>query len=190
MADNKKRPDKQKKKRNRLIFRSVILAILLVAVAYALVTNLTKDEAKVTTGSHAADFKLNQVNENNDLKSIQLSDLEGKGVMLNFWATYCDPCKAEMPYMEKLYPKYKEKGVEIVAVSLDATQIVIDKFIDKYDLTFPVLHDDKSQVLDQYGVGPIPSTYFINPDGKVVDTVEGALTLDKLEGHLKKIEPK
>ncbi|MEW9674681.1 thiol-disulfide oxidoreductase ResA [Lentibacillus sp. L22] len=190
MTEKKQRPDKTKKKRNRLIFRSVILAILVVAVGYALISNLTEDNAKVAKGDDAPDFKLNQVNDSNNLQSVQLSDLKGKGVMLNFWATYCDPCKAEMPYMEKLYPKYKERGVEIVAVSLDATQLVIDKFINKYDLTFPVLHDTKNQVLDQYGVEPLPSTFFINPDGKVEEVVEGALTLDTLEDHLKKIEPK
>ncbi|GGB33803.1 thiol-disulfide oxidoreductase ResA [Virgibacillus dakarensis] len=190
MTERKIGPNKKKKKRNRLIFRSIILAILLVAVVYALVSNLSKDETKIDTGDQAPDFTLEQVNANNELESIKLSDLKGKGVMLNFWATYCKPCEAEMPYMEKLYPAYKDKGIEIVAVSLDATQLVIDRFIDKYDLTFPVLHDTKSQVMDQYGVGPIPSTFFINPDGEVVEIVEGALTLDKLEGYLQQIAPK
>lgn len=190
MTDKSKRPDKKKKKRNRLIFRSVVLVVLLAAVAYALISNLSEDDANVEEGDEAGDFKLNQVNDANDTESIQLSDLEGKGVMINFWATYCEPCKVEMPYMEELYPEYKDKGVEIVAVSLDATQLVIDKFLDEYDLTFPVVHDTNDQVLDQYGVEPLPSTFFINPDGEVEEIVEGALTLDKLEGHLKKIEPK
>ena len=71
-------------------------------------------------------------------RSVQLSDLEGKGVMLNFWGTWCKPCEAEMPYMETLYPEYNDKGIEIVAVSLDSTELVINRFIDKHDLTFPV----------------------------------------------------
>lgn len=182
-------PGKKKKKRNRLIFRTIILAILLVAVVYALVSNLTKDQSKISVGDDAPDFKLEQVNGNNDMQTVQLSDLKGKGVMLNFWATYCPPCEAEMPFMEKLYPKYKDEGIEIVAVNLDATELVINRFIDKYDLTFPVPHDSKSQVMDLYDVGPIPSTFFIDKEGKVVDVVNGALTLDKLEGYLQKIEP-
>src|SRR5690625_6803931 len=80
--------------------------------------------------------------------------------MLNFWATFCDPCEEEMPYMEELYPEYQEKGVEIIAVSLDATEIVIDRFIDKHELTFPIPHDTKNEVMDAYNVGPIPSTLF------------------------------
>src|SRR5699024_2203423 len=122
---------KRKKKRNRFIFRSIILAVLVGAVVFALVSNAQKDKTIYKVGDQAPDFKLKQVNENNKLESIQLSDLEGKGVMLNFWATYCEPCEAEMPYMEKLYPKYRDKGIEIVAVSLDGGQLVIDRFIDE-----------------------------------------------------------
>src|SRR5699024_8538438 len=121
----KMKSKKRKKKRNRFIFRSIILAVLVGAVVFALVSTAQKDKTP--------DFKLKQINENNKLESIQLSDLEGKGVMLNFWATYCEPCEAEMPYMEKLYPKYRDKGIEIVAVSLDGGQLVIDRFIDEYD---------------------------------------------------------
>ena len=108
--------------------------------------------------------------------------------MLNFWATYCKPCEAEMPYMESLYPEYKD-DVEIVAVNLDANELVIHQFIDKYDLTFPVVHDTTSEVMDLYKVGPIPSTYFINPEGEIVDIVMGALTLETLEGHFQEIQP-
>src|SRR5690625_371958 len=108
---------KSKKKRKRLIFRSSILIILLAAVVFALITNFNKDNSIYKVGDQAPDFKLQQINKNNKLETIQLSDLKGKGVMLNFWATYCKPCEKEMRYMEELYPEYKEKGIEIVAVS-------------------------------------------------------------------------
>ncbi|MFD1039489.1 thiol-disulfide oxidoreductase ResA [Virgibacillus byunsanensis] len=180
---------KKNKKRNRLIFRTIVLAILLVAVAYALVTNFTKDNSTYRAGDQAPDFQLQQINKNNELETIQLSDLKGKGVMLNFWGTWCKPCEAEMPYMQNLYPGYKEKGIEIVAVSLDNTELVVDKFIDKYDLTFPIPHDKDGQVMDLYDVGPIPSTFFINPDGEIEEVVNGALTLERLEGYFKEIQP-
>lgn len=181
---------KKDKKRKRFIFRTTILLILLAAVIYALITNFQKDKSIYGVGDKAPDFQLSQINEENELETINLSDFEGKGVMLNFWATYCKPCEAEMPYMQQLYPEYKDKGVEIIAVSLDAAPLVIHKFINKYDLTFPIPHDSKGQVMDLYKIGPIPSTFFIGPDGEIVDKVEGALTLDKLEGHLKEIQPK
>ncbi|SFD51211.1 Peroxiredoxin [Lentibacillus persicus] len=181
--------NKQQKKKQRLIFRTMVLAVLLVAVIYALVTNFTKDQTEVRAGAQAPDFKLEQINKNNEKETIQLSDLEGKGVMLNFWGTWCEPCEDEMPYMEELYPEYKEKGVEIVAVNLDTTQFVVDRFINRYNLTFPVPYDSNKEVMDTYQVEPLPTTFFINSDREIVEVVEGGLTLDKIEGYLQQIQP-
>ncbi|MGP4041378.1 thiol-disulfide oxidoreductase ResA [Gracilibacillus sp. D59] len=184
---------KKAKKRNRFIFRSSILVVLFGALLFAVVSNLTaEEEATVDINDKAPDFQLKRVANNEDAKqsTLQLSDLEGKGVMLNFWATYCEPCEREMPYMEKLYPKYKEQGVEIVAVSVDATELVINKFVDQYDLSFPILHDKDSQVLDAYGIRPLPTTYFIDENGVVVERVLGELSLERLEGYLQQIVPK
>lgn len=182
------RKNKKGKMKKRFIFRTIILAILLAAVVYALVINLTQDKEIYRIGDQAPDFELLQINNNNELEKIRLSELEGKGVMLNFWATYCEPCEAEMPYMESLYPEYKD-DIEIVAVNLDTSELVIHQFIDKYNLTFPILHDTKSEVMDLYNIGPIPSTLFISPEGEIVDKVAGALTLEKLEGHFQEILP-
>ena len=182
------RKNKQDKKKKRLVFRSLVLAVLVAAVVFALVTNLTQDKELYKVGDQAPDFQLTQINDSNELETIRLSDLEGKGVMLNFWATYCKPCEAEMPYMESLYPEYHD-DIEIVAVSLDANELVIQKFINKYDLTFPIVHDTTSEVMDLYSIGPIPSTLFIGPDGQIVDKVAGALTLESLEGHFQEIQP-
>src|SRR5690625_3264428 len=100
MSVEEARNKKKKKMQNRFIFRTIVLAILIVAIIYALVTNLNKDKEVYKQGDQAPDFELTQVNENNELESIRLSDLQGKGVMLNFWATYCEPCEEEMPFME------------------------------------------------------------------------------------------
>ena len=183
------RQKKKNKMRNRFIFRSVILFVLFAAIVFALVTNFTKDNEIFNVGDEAPDFTLEQVNKNNSEESIQLSDLRGKGVMLNFWATFCRPCEKEMPYMQELYPKYKDRGIEIVAVSLDQAELVIDQFIDKYDLTFPIPHDNKGLVRDLYKIRPIPTTYFINPEGEIVEKIEGALSLDSLEAYFNEILP-
>ncbi|MFG6118503.1 MULTISPECIES: thiol-disulfide oxidoreductase ResA [Thalassobacillus] len=179
--------DKKKKKQRRMIFRTLTLAVLVGLVIFAIIGNLSQDDAVVAEGEQAPNFELEQFGTEGERKS--LDDFKGKGVMLNFWATYCKPCEEEMPYMQELYPKYKEKGVEIVGVNLDSTKLVVNRFIDKYELTFTNLHDKNGQVMDQYGISPIPSTFFIDENGEIVDKVIGPLTLEKLEEHLKEIQP-
>ncbi|WP_042223553.1 thiol-disulfide oxidoreductase ResA [Oceanobacillus manasiensis] len=189
MSLDKVKKTKRNKKRNRFIFRISILAILVVVLIFALVSNLQKDNTIYKVGDQAPDFMLNQISHNNDLESFRLSDYEGKGVMLNFWGTWCEPCKKEMPYMEQLYPEYKEKGVEIIAISLDSTKLVVNRFIDDYNVTFPIPYDASGEVKDLYKIGPIPSTYFINPDGTIEHIVKGALSLESLEKRLQDIQP-
>lgn len=189
MSIEKAKQRKRNKKRNRLIYRSIILVVLAGALVFAIISAMKDDNTVYREGDEAPDFQLPQISDNHELESVQLSDFEGKGVMLNFWATWCGPCEAEMPYMQELYPEYKDKGVEIIAVSLDTTELVVDRFIEKYDLTFPIPHDQNKEIRNLYKVGPMPSSFFINPDGEIVEVVEGALTLELLEGYLDQITP-
>lgn len=176
------------KKKKRFIFRSVVLAILAIAVGFALYSSFTDGEkAALKEGDTAPNFKLKTVNHEKD--TLALSDFEGKGVMVNFWATYCEPCKDEMPYMEELYKKYKDKDVEILAVNLDQSELVVTRFLKEYGISFPIVHDQKGQVMGEYGVGYLPASYFINPDGTIEKKIIGPLTLDRLEGYLKDITP-
>lgn len=188
---DKVREKKKNKMRNRYIYRASILLVLGAALVYALITNLSGEkDTSHDIGDEAPNFELIQINDKNEEEKVNLSELKGKGVMLNFWGTWCAPCREEMPYMESLYPTYKEKGVEIVAVNLDQSELKVQQFIDEFDLTFPVPHDVRDEVRELYGIGPLPSTVFINPDGVIEDIVIGALTLDRLEGHLNDIQPK
>ena len=191
MGLDKVREKKKNKMRNRYIYRASILLVLGAAVVYALITNLSGEkDTSHDVGDEAPNFELIQINDKNEAEKVNLSELKGKGVMLNFWGTWCAPCREEMPYMESLYPTYKEKGVEIVAVNLDQSELKVQQFIDEFGLTFPVPHDVRDEVRELYGIGPLPSTVFINPDGVIEDIVIGALTLDRLEGHLNAIQPK
>ncbi|MCM3742291.1 thiol-disulfide oxidoreductase ResA [Oceanobacillus luteolus] len=184
-----KKLKKRNKKRNRVIYRTSILLVLLGAIIFAVFSSLQKDNTVYGVGDQAPDFQLTQINKNNEAETIRLSDLKGKGVMLNFWAAWCKPCEREMPYMQELYPKYNELGIEIVAVSMDSTELVVDRFIDEYDLTFPVPQDKSGEIRDLYKVRPLPSTFFINPEGEIVEYVKGELSLESLEGYLKNIVP-
>ena len=94
-----------------------------------------------------------------------------------------------MPYMNELYPEYKEKGVEIIALDADETEIAVKNFVKQYDLKFPVAIDKGTKIIGTYGVGPLPTSFLIDKDGKVVEQIIGEQTKEQLEGYLKKITP-
>ncbi len=144
------------RKRRRFFIRTAILTILAAAVVYTLYGHLTSDEKKaLASGDIAPDFVLEDLNG----KPYRLSDYRGKGVLLNFWGTYCKPCKDEMPAMDRQYQIYKDQGVEILAVNVGEAELAIEKFINDYDLTFPVIVDESGDVQRAYGIFPLPATY-------------------------------
>lgn len=158
------------KKHKRLVIRSLILLVLLAAVGYTLYSNLTKaSQGEIQVGQTAPDFVLKDMNG----KKHQLSDYRGKGVFLNFWGTWCDPCKREMPYMNDLYGEYSKKGVEILAVHVKDTPYLVENFIKEYGLRFPVMIDKDGDVQNEYGIDPLPESLLIGPDGKVKKIIIG-----------------
>jgi len=105
---------------------------------------------------------------------VALADYKGKLVLLNFWATWCAPCLKEMPSMEKLWQKYKEQGLVVVAVSVDeGYKKRIQTFLKLYDLSFPVLLDPESEVSDLYKVSGIPASFLIDRNGKIISRLVG-----------------
>ncbi len=102
-----------------------------------------------------------------DKGQISLSDLKGKVVFLNFWATWCKPCEEEMPAMERLHQRWKDKGLVVLAVSEDVEGAnVVAPYLKKHKLTFPVGLDPKMTLAGQYGVWAVPSTFIIDRAGK------------------------
>ncbi|MBI3121735.1 MAG: TlpA family protein disulfide reductase [candidate division NC10 bacterium] len=106
---------------------------------------------------------------------IRLSDHQGKVVLLNFWATWCPPCRAEMPSMEKLYRAYRDRGLVILAVSGDRTgRSVVESFVQERGVTFPILLDSPGEVFAQYGVRGLPTSYLLDRQGRIVSADIGA----------------
>lgn len=106
---------------------------------------------------------------------IRLSDHRGKVVLLNFWATWCPPCRAEMPSMEKLYQAYRDRGLTILAISNDVSgKSVVEPFVRDRGLTFPILLDPEGGVFLQYGVRGLPTSYVVDRKGRVVSGEIGA----------------
>lgn len=118
----------------------------------------------------APDFTL----KNLDGDDISLSSYRGKLVFLNFWATWCGPCREEMPSMQALYDDLNEDGFEIVAVNLQESQRTVSKFIDQNGYTFPVLLDSNGKVGGTYGARSIPTSYLIDTKGNAVGFIVGS----------------
>jgi peroxiredoxin len=120
--------------------------------------------------------------ENLDGRTISLSSQKGKVVLLNLWATWCPPCRAEMPSMEILYQKFKNKNFTILAVSTPTppreTRKKVVEFIDEYNYTFPVLIDESKEISYQYGSGSIPTSWIIDAEGKVIGRFVGGMEWD------------
>jgi peroxiredoxin len=113
------------------------------------------------TSQPAPDFQLERLSEG----TVKLSDLKGKVVLLNFWATWCGPCREEMPHLTKVYEKYRHQGFEILAITTDETsdRPKVAAFVEKYGLTFPVLYDDG--IAKAYDVNGMPTTVYIDAQG-------------------------
>ncbi|MFP3091286.1 TlpA family protein disulfide reductase [Treponema sp. TIM-1] len=105
-------------------------------------------------------------------------DLRGKVLFLNFWATWCGPCRAEMPSMETLYRRFKNQGLEFLAVNLQESRKVVSAFMDQLGLSFPAALDQQGSVGAAYGVMAIPTTYIVDREGRIIARVTGSLNWD------------
>ena len=110
--------------------------------------------------------------------NASLSAEKGKVVILNFWATWCPPCRAEMPSMETLYKKFKNDGLEILAVDLGEDKSTVQKFIQNNGYTFPVLLDTNGKAGDDYGISAIPTTFILDRSGMIIARVTGSIHWD------------
>jgi len=121
-------------------------------------------------------------------KTVHLSDYRGKAVLLNFWATWCEPCKIEMPWFVDLQKQYGPEGLQIVGVAMDdASHDDIAKFAQKMGVNYPILIG-KEAVGDSFGgVQFLPATFYIDREGKVVDKIFGLKGRGEIEDDVKKV---
>ncbi|HLR69389.1 TlpA family protein disulfide reductase [Virgibacillus alimentarius] len=142
------------------------------------------DEVGLDKGQLAPNFELTTL----DGEKVKLSDFKGEKVFLNFWATWCPPCRAEMPDLQKLH---ENKDVKILAVNLTQTESDPDKiqaFMDKLDLTFTVPLDKQSTVGNQYQIQPIPTTFMIDSNGRIQNKAFGALNYEMMVQEVEKLK--
>ncbi|ETT86885.1 thiol-disulfide oxidoreductase ResA [Viridibacillus sp. FSL R5-0477] len=170
--------------KKRMIVRTLFLVIIFSAITYTVYSNFIKETYEmVKIGDVAPDFILEDLNG----EKHKLSDYKGKGVVLNFWATYCDPCKEEMPDLEENYIKYKSKGVEILAINNAQTTFEVKKFTK--NISFPILIDHSIVVFKSYNIDAIPTSIFIDSEGTVKKISVGGLTNKAIQEDIELIIP-
>ncbi|GAG71093.1 unnamed protein product [marine sediment metagenome] len=128
--------------------------------------------------SSYGDFKLMDLDGN----EMSLSDFNGKIVVLNFWATWCSPCRVEIPYFIEVYNKYKDKGVQFIGVSNEDAS-TLRSFAEDYNINYPILIDNAG-VIEEWGIRAIPTTFILNKDGKVIFKNIGMMTREQLENNI------
>jgi cytochrome c biogenesis protein CcmG, thiol:disulfide interchange protein DsbE len=150
------------------------VAGLLVVVAVVLDVVVGRQFALVTVGSHAPDFRAATVDATHRVKSG--ADYRGSVVLLNIWATWCVPCRVEMPSIETLERTYGPRGLRVVAVSIDdpGMDSAVRSFAQRYGLTFEILHDSTGRIAREYQTTGYPATFVIARDGIIRKKVIGA----------------
>ncbi len=146
--------------------------------------NLQLEDVKVgiQKGNRAPDFTLLDLEGN----KVELSDFRGKKVVLNFWATWCPPCRAEMPHMERIYEKNNEEVV-ILAVNLTNTEKShsgVQEFVEDFQLSFPIVMDTKGEISSQYHVFAYPTSLMIDANGVIHEIYRGAINEDIMKKSL------
>jgi peroxiredoxin len=174
-------------KRNAIVIVVVVAAVALMLFAGVRMARpkagTVKPKAVGKNGSVAPDFELRSL----DGKQVRLSDYRGKAVLLNFWATWCAPCKIEMPWFVDLQKQYAPQGLQVIGVAMDDSgDEAIGKFAKEMGVNYPVLIG-KEAVGDAYGgVEFLPTTFIIDRQGKVVDRVFGLVGRSEFEDNVKK----
>ncbi len=165
----------------------VVMSLLLSAIVWTVYDHVQKtevDEELSVENEQVSKQAPNFTAKNLEGESVQLTDYEGMKVVLNFWATWCPPCKAEMPHMQKYYEEYAKKhNAEIVAVNLtsqDKGMQQINQFVNDYGLDFPVLLDEDGSISSQYKILTIPTTFILDEKGTIVEEIKGPLSKEHL----------
>ena len=165
----------------------VILAVLLILAGVWSLWRLNRDSSEdqsvadrfttpVTQIETAPEFSLQTL----DGRTVKLSDYQGQVVLLNTWATWCPPCRAEMPDLEAYYREHQADGFVVLAVNSQESADTVSAFLEDHDFTYPVLLDSDGVVMERYGIRGLPTSFFIDRDGNVHGVWNGQLSPARL----------
>lgn len=157
-------------------YHGLMALILILGVAWIAISRIPPDAAQAMSektlplpGHRAPDFTLPSLAG----EPMTLSDLPGQVVLVNIWATWCPPCRAEMPAIETVYQRYRDQGFTVLAVNQMEPQAAVADFVQELGLTFPIVLDSRGSVSQLYRVQAVPTTFFVGRDGVIRDMLIG-----------------
>lgn len=179
----------------------VVLVLVLVGVSIYTISNYNNNISKAAPSptpttpapeqaspspqiKHKIDFTLKDLNG----KDVSIHDFTGKKIYVNFWATWCSPCKSEMPELEKLYQETKDSDLVIIAVNLGDSKETVQAFMNQNNYHFTVLLDSDNAIASKYGITGIPTSIFLDREGYLVDGMTGAMSYDNMRSYIDKLK--
>ena len=167
--------------------RRSVFAVLFVALIFTIYRHyfaIDKTQEAVI-GEVTPNFRLQTINDG----ELELKDLRGQALLINFWGSWCTPCKNEMPAIQNAYEQYKNDGFEVVAVNIYESATTVSTFLQKNNLSIPVVLDKNGEVYNTFNVRYVPTSFFITPDGTLQSSYEGELSKEQLDQWIKEILP-
>ena len=139
----------------------------------------------VNEGNQARDFTLEAL----DGREVSLSDFQGKVVLINFWATWCAPCRAEIPDLQTAYETRQNDGFVVLGVNVEESRATVEPFVAEFGMTYPVLFDETGQLLKLYRAIGLPMSILVDEEGLIQARHIGYLTEGQLEDYLERVFP-
>ena len=177
---------KQSKQPTKWLVGWIVIGLLAVGLILAGILLLTQDRATAVpvgparVGAALGDFTLTDLSG----KSVRLSDYAGRPVLINAWATWCPPCRAEMPALHDFYRAHQAEGLVLLAVNAGESRSQVQSFIQQMGFTFPVLLDPNTNLLTELGIRSFPTSIVVGRDGKVKKIHIGMLSADQLQAEI------
>ncbi|MBW5446683.1 redoxin domain-containing protein [Cohnella sp. CFH 77786] len=171
-------------KKHRKTIQYIVLAFVLLIGGYAVGNSLFASSPVLKAGDKPPAFKLADTAGN----VHDSSEYRGKPVIINFWGTFCPPCRDEMPALQNVYDKWKDKGVQLIGINLSEDKLTAESFARQVGAEFPILLDRNRQTEKKFGLKQYPTTFFVRADGTIEEIlIGGPLTEEQIEGHIEKI---
>lgn len=160
-----------------------ILVLVLVVGSIAIGRTFISSNTAPQKGEHPPEFSLLDTVGN----VHNLSDYKGKAIVINFWGTFCPPCVTEMPEFQRQYDKWKDEPFEILAINLSENQMTVNNFVQRFKLSFTILRDQNRKTERNYKLRSYPTTFFVHPDGTIMDIFVGGMTEKDIDDRIAKL---